>query len=115
MKLLSLILISVLTLNFSPKESKEIDSIKMFFHTELEIKDLVEIQKDLLDLDILLHYKSLTFNENKKLESISFHIDFQYGFSGSAATNNLNKKEEFGFYRVYVKGAASPFGVGIIN
>lgn len=104
---------SSFTINTNPQRIKpEKGYIEVVFSRQLDFNDLVKIKLDMANKGAVLNYKSMAFDENGKLKSINFSIDFKDGFSGTAWDDQLTNQSRFGFFRNYDKNSASPFGTG---
>lgn len=98
--------------SMSQHSNSENNYIEVVFSRQLDFNDLVKIKLDMANKGAVLNYKTLAFDENGKLKSIDFSIDFKDGFSGSAWEDQLTNQSRFGFFRNYDKDVASPFGTG---
>jgi len=90
----------------------DVNNIEVYFHSKLKSEDLIEIQKQMSQLGIQLVYTELAFQEDGRLKKISFKVDCNDGFSGSASGNVKSLSNGVGFYRNYQPGVKSAFGTG---
>ena len=114
MKYLILPLLFVFSNSISAQEQVITDDyIEIIFNKETSLQDIVEIQSQMKERNIDLVFNSLVFIE-EKLTSISFNVDCNDGYEGSASDSKLTMLP-IGFYRNYKEGAASTFGTGYNN
>ena len=115
--LLSLTLLLFLSISAHAQHGIKIENelIEISFNSTMTISDLVYIHSKSLEKDINLNYEEITFYENGTLSSISFKVDCNDGFSGSASGKLLTKKSRVGFQRDYTKNAKIPFRTGALN
>ncbi|MEO6683150.1 MAG: hypothetical protein ABIN48_10035 [Ginsengibacter sp.] len=104
------------TSSFTNKLNKnqflEKSKIEVVFNRQTGFVELVMIKADLEKKHIILNYKKIEFDNKGELIALSFSVDCQDGFSGSASTQELKNDVPFGFYRDYSKDTKSPFGTG---
>lgn len=83
-------------------------------HTET---DLMNIKAELGAQKIILNYTHTAFDANGHLTELSFSVDCQDGFSGTASTKQVPSAGEarFGFFRDPRPGAITPFQTGEIK
>ena len=93
----------------------EKEFIEVSFNSTMDKEDLDSISNKLLNRGITLNYKESTFDKNGKLSSISFKVDCNDGFSGSASLNFLTGKSRFGFRRDYSEKVKIPFQTGSLD
>jgi hypothetical protein len=96
--------------SINKEESKP--RVEIIFNRHTGFTELLLIKAHLEKKSIILDYKKIEFNKKGELIALSFTVNCQDGFSGSASTDNLTTDKSFGFYRDYSKGAESPFGTG---
>lgn len=113
LNLISLLFIT-LSLNLDAIAQEPIITDKLIeirFNHDTTQDDLDYIQSALNERNIDIVFTTIQFNKNGKLNSIAFEVDFNDGFSGSAA-NSLLSLTYVGFQRDYREGAttASRFG-----
>jgi hypothetical protein len=65
------------------------EQIKLVFTTRYDSEKLLDLKKDLLELEIHLEYISLEFNEAGRLRQISAKIEYPDGKSGSFESAEL--------------------------
>lgn len=87
--------------------------IEVVFTRQMRFNDLVKIKLDLGDQGISLDYQSLAFDAQGGLAALSFRVNCNDGFSGSASNSSLAGGGTFGFYRDY-SNVNNPFGAGAI-
>ena len=87
---------------------------QILFNENVGFTELVMISEHCAKNGIVLSYKIIEYNDDGKLKRLSFRVDCQDGFSGSASTDRLVDNIKFGFFRDYRKGVSTPFGVGAI-
>ena len=100
-------------INQGRHESKP--KIEIVFNRQTGFIELVMIKADLEKKHIILNYRKIEFNKEGELIALSFSVDCQDGFSGSASTDELRSEVRFGFYRDYSKDTKSPFGTGALD
>lgn len=107
---LSLFVFSAI-LSFSQTAIKK-GRIEVTFHRKLQFNDLVKIKLDMAEKGISLNYDRLAFDENGGLSQISFRVDCNDGFKGSAHSHQIFNQSKTGFFRDY-DDASSPFGTQV--
>jgi len=115
MKYLSIVVILFSSINSLAAQdalNMKVNLVEISFNTSLDFNDLSELKNQLSKLNIDLKYQILEFNEEGKLKRISFKVNCNDGFSGSASSEQLLNKSPIGFYRDYRAGATSAFGTG---
>lgn len=89
--------------------------IEIVFTDNMTQRDLEKIKIGLKKINIDLNFDRLEFKQNNsKLAYISYSVDCNDGFKGSASLS-VTKEKKIGFYRDYNKDVNSPFGVGEIS
>lgn len=88
--------------------------VEAFFTNTHTKTDLMNIKTELGAQKIILDYTHMAFDANGHLTELSFTVDCQDGFKGSASTKQVPAAGEarFGFFRDPRPGAASPFAAG---
>ncbi len=86
--------------------------VDITFNAQLKTTDLEDIKKQLAKINISIEYPQVDFNKKGKLKALKFKVDTNDGFSGSAYSPRLSKKQHVYFYRDYVN-KSSPFGTGV--
>jgi hypothetical protein len=89
-------------------------AIEVVFNHTLSFNDLVKMKLDLAEKGIVLSYRRLLFDENYKLQGISYHVTIE-GYGGADDVDNLLDNSRMGFYRDYSKNAKYPFACGNLN
>ena len=99
------------------KKSSEIQTLELkknvlvIFNHTLTYNDIVTIKQDLSKKEIILTYRRLVFDENSKLQGISYEVRCgKYG--GGDDVDNLTNESRIGFYRDYSKNAPKDFICG---
>ena len=87
---------------------------QILFNENVGFTELVLIAEHCAEKGIILSYKIIEYNDYGKLKRLSFRVDCQDGFSGSASTDQLLNTNKFGFFRDYGEGVSIPFAVGTI-
>ena len=112
MKYVSIVFILLFSfINAQSQVNLKVNVIEVSFSSNLNFEDLADIKDQLTKLNINLTYQSLVFREDGQLKNITFKVDCNDGFNGSAG-GKLFKNNKIGFYRDYTLNAASPFGTG---
>jgi hypothetical protein len=89
---------------------------EIIFNRKIKFNDLVIFRNKVLKEDnIVLDYKSLTFDANGGLSSIKISVDCKDGFSGTATSGELKNDSKFGFKRDYTPSSKEPFTVGTLE
>jgi hypothetical protein len=91
--------------------NKEI--IEVNFNGKVKFEDLVQLKSELKNVGITLEYKELKFNDQNRLQDISFIVVSESGFSGSAKKRQLTNDDTIGFYS-YSQGKGG-FGTGDVK
>jgi hypothetical protein len=99
---------------FAARPTDDKKAIEVVFNHTLSFNDLVKMKLDLAEKGIVLSYKRLIFDENYKLQGISYHVTIE-GYGGSDDVDNLSDKSRMGFYRDYSKNAKYPFACGNLD
>jgi hypothetical protein len=111
-------LLLTLSFGFTAPDACITDTGKKFqilFNKNTGFTELSLIQAECDKKGIRLTYKKIEYNEEGKLQSLSFRVDCKDGFSGAASTDRLMENSLFGFFRDYTENAKSPFAVGAIE
>jgi hypothetical protein len=93
----------------------ENERIEVIFNSKVDFNDLVNIKLELSEHGIYLDYKRIVYDDYGQLREISFEVDCNDGFSGSARSDKIENHFKFGFYRDYAEGAKSAFGTGYLD
>ena len=68
------------------------DKIKLVFTTAYDFDDLVNLRRELEELDIKINYSFLSFYEDGFLKQISTKIEYPDGVRASFTSKTLNSK-----------------------
>lgn len=79
------------------------EKVKVIFNRKTSFNELVKIKLDLAEKGITINYKKIVFTDFDELNEISFQVDCNDGFKGSAANPHISNNEEFGFVRYLEK------------
>ena len=93
------------------------DYIEVKFTKETTQQNLSDIKTALKERNIDIEYTETTFDKTGQLEGISFKVDCNDGYSGSASMSTkgivgLLTDLDVGFYRDYRENSSSSFGSG---
>ena len=98
--------------NYDKNDAK--GKFQILFNKNVGFTELVMIAEHCAKNGIVLSYKTIEYNEEGLLKRLSFKVDCQDGFSGSASTDRLLDTNKFGFFRDYREGVSVPFAVGAV-
>jgi len=110
-----ILFISFGTVYSQTSNTTKTNKVKAEFNNSMNFEALVDIKKEMADLGIELDYLTIEFQENGQLKSISFKVDCNDGFAGSASATFSRKDYNIGFFRDYSKNARVPFKTGTIK
>jgi len=115
--LLCFMLLIILSISVTAQHGVRIEKelIEISFNSTMNMEDLESIQSKLKQKGIDLDYKKTAFNKNSKLSSISFKVDCNDEFSGSASQSFLTENSRFGFRRDYTEKVKTPFKIGSLG
>ena len=85
------------------------ENVVIVFTRKQDFNELVKLKLDQSDKGITLKFRKLVFDDFGKLTEISFNVDCNDGFAGSAGAKLTITP--FGFYRKF-DNEDSPFGTG---
>jgi hypothetical protein len=89
-------------------------NIMVVFNHTLTFNDLVKMKLDLSEKGITLSYRRLVFDENYRLQGITYNVRLD-GYGGGDEVDNLSDESRVGFYRDYSKNAKYPFACGNLD
>jgi hypothetical protein len=89
--------------------------VEVFFQHSHSKSDLMNIKAELGAQKILLDYTHMAFDEEGHLTELSFSVDCQDGFKGTAESTDIPDDFSFGFIRDYRPGVAMAFALGDIS
>lgn len=87
--------------------------LEVSFDNTMQLKDLEKVKRYMKKKGITLRYKSLAFDEEGGLKSLTIKVDCHDGIKGSASTCELNGR--WGFFRDYREEAPVGFGIGTLE
>jgi len=114
MKYLSIL--AILILSFNPSYAQDYltitdDRIEVSIDSNANAADLEDIKVQLSQVDITLEYPILEFNKDGRLKEISFTVDCNDGYKGSASKEfSFINRGLIGFYRDYNNFFKNAFG-----
>jgi hypothetical protein len=73
---------------------------------------LDDYKTQLAKKNITLSIPKIEFDADNNIKSLSFAVNCNDGFSGSASSNFKRDNGPVGFYRIYRNNSPSPFGAG---
>ena len=88
---------------------------EVIFNQNVSFTELALIQAHCQANGIALTYKKIEYDDKGLLKSLSFKVNCNDGFAGSASTDVLTKNSRFGFCRDYQQNAKTPFATGTID
>jgi len=115
MKYLAIIFTLYISVSSVYSQTANETKVEASFNNSMDFETLVDIKNKMADLGITLDYLELEFKENGKLKSISFNVDCNDGFAGSASASFNRKDYDIGFFRDYSKNAKVPFRTGTMK
>lgn len=110
-----LFLLAFACLSLPSLTAQNVPKVEAFFQRYHTKADLMNIKAELESMKILVEYTHMAFDADGKLTELSFNVDCQDGFKGSAKSDAVPSDLSFGFIRDYRPGAATAFVVGNIG
>lgn len=95
----------------SAQSARRVEVYFTHFHTKT---DLMNIKAELKAQKILVDYTEMAFDNDGHLTELSFTVDCQDGFKGSAYTTEVPEDNTFGFIRDPRPNAETPLKVGAL-
>jgi len=114
----ALLIVAFLSITFLPTEkwlTITDERIELIFNSEMKSDDLDLIQKKLAEKNITIDFTKEEYDKEGYLMKVTFEVDCNDGFSGSASSRWLTKRSNLGFYRDYRSEAIKVFGTGRIK
>ncbi|MGF1560463.1 MAG: helix-turn-helix domain-containing protein [Flavobacteriaceae bacterium] len=97
-------------------KDQSIKRIEAAFGHDLTLDSLIQIKKDLQDVDITVNYKKIEVDDDNLLLRLHCQVICKDGYSGGFETiTTQHKDKRIGFYRDYSSNSESPFGTGLID